>query len=67
MAAPAGRAWDEEIAEAMAELGLEDMSINFPPWHNPWLKDGRTWAMHRGGQEVLSWTDCIMVTDSCLF
>ena len=43
------------------------MSGQFLPWKNLWLKDGRTWAMRRGGQEVRSRTDYILGTDSCLF
>ena len=57
LAAPEGRERDEGIAAALAEEGLEDMSGHFLPRHKPWLKDGRTWAMHRGGREVLSQSD----------
>ena len=49
------------------EEGLEDMSIHFLPQHKLWLNYGRTWDMCRGGREVRSWTDYILVTDSCLF
>ena len=58
---------DEGIAAALAEEGLEDMSDNFLPWHKPWLKYGRIWAMLRGGRKVRSWTDYILCIDSCLF
>ena len=51
----------------MEESVLEDISRHFIPRHKLWLKDGRTWAMHRGGWEVRSWTDYILVTDSHLF
>ena len=43
------------------------MSRNFLPWHNLWLKDRRTWAMHQGGREVCSRTNYILGTESCLF
>ena len=55
------------ITAKMTEDGLEDIIGHFLPWHKPCLKDSRTWAMQRGGQEVLSHTDYIMGTDSCLF
>ena len=42
------------------------MSGHFLPWKNMWLKDGRTWAMRRGGQEVRSQTDYILETYSSL-
>ena len=67
MAAQEGWYLDEGISAAMADEGLEDMSSHFLPRHKPWLKDGRTWAMHRSGREVHSWPDYILVTDSCLF
>ena len=67
LATPEGRDRDEVIAAALADECLEEMSDHFLPRHKPWLKDGRTWAMHRGGREVLSQTDYIMGTDSCLF
>ena len=67
LAAPEGREQDEGIAADLEEEGLEDMSGHFLPWHNTWLKDGCTWAMRRGGQEVRSRTDYILGTDSCLF
>ena len=48
--APEDRERDEGIAAAMTEEVLEDMSGYFLPKHKPWLKDSRTWAMHRGGR-----------------
>ena len=42
LAAPEGRARDEEIALAMATAGLEDTNGHFLPRHKPWLKDGKT-------------------------
>ena len=43
------------------------MIVHLPPPHKPWLKDGRTWEIHSGGQEVRSRTDYILGTDSRLF
>ena len=43
------------------------MGMHFLPWNKPWLKDGHIWAMHWGGQEVHSWTDYILGTESHLF
>ena len=50
--------------EAVAEDGIEDMRRHLFPIHKPRLKDGRTCAMHWGGQEVHSWTDYILGTYS---
>ena len=62
LAAPEGRAWDKEIAVAMAATGLEDFSGQFLPRKKPWLRDGRTWCMRRGGREVRSWTKFVLGT-----
>ena len=66
LAAPEGREWDEGIAAAMVEEGLEETSGQFLPRKNPWLKDGVIWAMHWSGQEMCSRTDYILGTDSRL-
>ena len=58
---------DKEIAADLAEEGIEDMISHFLPRNKLWLKDGFTWSMHRGGREVYSWTNYILVTDSRLF
>ena len=50
----------KEIMAAMAAAGLEDFSGHFLPRHKPWLKDGRTWSIHRRGQEVHSHTEYIL-------
>ena len=42
LAEPEGRAWDEGIAAAMAEEGIDYMSVHLLPWKTLWLKDGRT-------------------------
>ena len=41
---------DKGIAEAVAEDGMEDIRFHFLPRHKPWLKDSRTWGMHRCGR-----------------
>ena len=51
----------------MVEEVLEGVSGHFLPRHKLWLKDVRTLAMHRGGWEVHSQTDYILVTDIHLF
>ena len=57
LVAPEGQEQDGEIVEVIAEEGLEDMSDHFLTRHKLWLKDGRTWAMYRGGREVRSQTN----------
>ena len=66
LAVPEGKAWEEYIAAAMDAAGLEYLSVYFLPRCTPWLRDGRTWCMGRGGREVRSWTDYILGTDRCL-
>ena len=63
LTAPEGRTQDEDIAEAIAEAGLEDMSGNFLSQKKSWLKYGRAWCMHRRGRELRSQTNYILVTD----
>ena len=55
------------IATAMAEEGLEYMSVCFVSRHKSWLKDGHTWSMHQGGWGVLSRNNYIMGIYSRLF
>ena len=57
LAASEGQERDEGIAEALAEEGLKDMSGHFLPHQKTWLKNGHTWAIYRGGQEVHYRTD----------
>ena len=61
-----GHARDEATAAALSTAGIEDMSGNFLPRRNPWLRDGRTWIMLRRGLEVRSWTRYILGKDFCL-
>ena len=67
LAAPEGREQNKGVAAALAEEGLEDISRHFLPRHKLWLKDGRTRAIHRGGQEVRSRNNYILGIDSFLF
>ena len=67
LAAPEGWARDEGVAATMSEEVLEDMIGHFLQRNKLWLKDGRIWAMHRGGREVRSRTDYILGIDSRLF
>ena len=43
------------------------MIIHFLPRHKPWLKDGHTRGMQRGGRVVRPQTDYILGTESHLF
>ena len=63
LSAPKRWTRDEEIAVAMDTAGLENMSENFLPRKKLWLKESRTWCIHRGGWEVRSQTNYIMGTD----
>ena len=57
LAASEGRERYKRIAAALAEEVLEYIISHLLPRHKPWLKDGRTWAMYRGGREVRSQTN----------
>ena len=39
-----------EIAAAITEVGLEDMTAHFLPRKRKWVRERRTWAMVRGGE-----------------
>ena len=41
-----------EIAEAITEAGLEDMTAHFLPRKRRWGREWRTWAMVRGGKAI---------------
>ena len=56
-----------EIAAAITEAGLEDMTAHFLPRKRRWGRERRTWAMVRGGKSVRSRTDYILGTDRSLF
>ena len=45
-----------EIAAAITEAGIEDMTAQFLPRRRRWGRERRTWAMVRGGKTIRSWT-----------
>ena len=56
-----------EIAAAITEAGLEDITAHFLPRKRRWGRKRRTWAMVRGGKAIRSRTDYILGTDRSLF
>ena len=56
-----------EIAAAITEAGLEDMTAHFLPRKRKWGRERRTWSMVRGGEAIRSRTDYILGTDHSLF
>ena len=56
-----------DIAAALMEAGLEDMSVHFLPRQRRWGQEQWTWSMVREGKVVRSWTDYILGTDQSLF
>ena len=58
---------EEEIAAALATVGLEKMLYHFFPQRCPWCQDGRTWSMVRAGREVRYRTNYIIGTYRRLF
>ena len=55
-----GRVWDEEIAEAIATSGIEDLAGHFLPRQWAWCKYWKTWVMVSQGRVVRSLIDYIM-------
>ena len=56
-----------EIAAALIEAGLEDMTVHFLPLRRRWGRERWTWSMVREGKVVRSRTDYIRGTDRSLF
>ena len=56
-----------EIATAITEAGLEDMTAHFLPRKRKWGIERRMWSMVRGGKAIRSRTDYILGTDRSLF
>ena len=52
-----------EIAAAITEAGLEDMTAHFLPRKRRWGRERRTWSMVREGKAIRSRTDYLMGTD----
>ena len=59
------RGWD--IAAAMTEAGVKDMTAHFLPRKRKWGREHRTWSMVREGKVVRSRTDYLLGTDRSLF
>ena len=56
-----------EIAAAITEAGLEDMTAHFLPRKRRWGRELRTWSMVREGKAIQSRKDYILGTDCSLF
>ena len=56
-----------EIAAAITEAGLEDMTAHFLPRKRKLGRERRTWSMVREGKVIRSWTDYLLGTDRSLF
>ena len=56
-----------EIAAALTEAVLEDMTAHLLPRQQRWGRERRTWSMVREGKLVRSRTDYILGTDRSLF
>ena len=56
-----------EIAAALTEAGLKDMTAHFLPHQCRWGRERRTWSMVREGKVVQYQTDYILEIDRCLF
>ena len=57
----------KEIAAAITEASLEDMTAHFLPRKRQWGREQRTWSMVKGGEAIRSRTDYILGTDRSLF
>ena len=56
-----------EIAAALTEAGVEDMTAHFLPRKRRWGRERRTWSMVREGKVIRSRTDYLLGTDRSLF
>ena len=56
-----------EIAAALTEAGVEDMTTHFLPRKRIWGRERRTWSMVREGKVIRSRTDYLLGTDRSLF
>ena len=56
-----------DIAAALTEAGLEDMTAHFLPRRRRWGRERRTWSMVQEVKVVRSRTDYILGTDRSLF
>ena len=56
-----------EIAAALTEARLEDMTAHFLPSKKRWGRERRTWSMVREGKVIRSRTDYLLGTSRSLF
>ena len=56
-----------EIAAALTEAGVKDMTAHFLLRKQPWGRELRTWSMVREGRVIRSRTDYLLGTDQILF
>ena len=56
-----------EIAAALTEAGLENMTAHFLPWKQRWGRERRIWSMVWEGKVVRYRTDYILGTEQSLF
>ena len=56
-----------EIAAALPEAGVEDMTAHFLPRKRLWKRERRTWSMVREGRVIRSRTDYLLGTERSLF
>ena len=56
-----------DIAAAMTEAGVEDMTAHYLLSKRRWGREKRTWSMVREGKVVRSRTDYLLGTDRSLF
>ena len=56
-----------EIAAALMEAGVEDMTAHFLPRTRRWGRERQTWRIIRGGKVIRSQTDYLLGTDRSLF
>ena len=57
---PEGYRREEDIAAALTEAWLEDMSAHFLLQRRPWCRDKSMWNMVRAGRRLRSQTDYIL-------
>ena len=56
-----------EIAAAITEAGVKDMTAHFLLRKNRWGRERRTWSMVQEGKVVRSRTDYLLGTDRSIF
>ena len=61
------RGQGEEIVEAIAMAGIEDLAGKFLPQLRAWCKDQRTWEMARQGRAVRYRTDYTLGSNRWIF